>query len=58
MLIIEKEKKMGVDWKEGKRLVSNEEYDYRWWYYKTKKKPSLAEFNKKIKEIRKRTGKP
>ena len=47
-----------VDWPEGKQLVSNEEVDYRWWYMEVEEKPSQAEFDKRIAEIRKKTGKP
>ena len=47
-----------VDWPEGKQLVSNEEYDLRWAYMQGEIKMSLKEFNKKIRKIRKKTGKP
>lgn len=49
---------MSVPWKEGKRLVSNEEYDLRWDVMTGKVKPSDEELAKRIKEIRERTGKP
>jgi len=49
---------MSVPWKEGRQLVSNEEYDFRWAYMRAKKKMSKKKFDKKIKEIRKRTRKP
>ncbi|GAG89656.1 unnamed protein product [marine sediment metagenome] len=49
---------MAVPWHEGKRLVSNEEYDLRWAYMQSEIRMSLEEFNEKIKEIRERTGKP
>jgi len=49
---------MSVPWKEGRQMVSNEEKDLRWEYYKGRFKGTLAEFNKQITEIRERTGKP
>lgn len=49
---------MGVPWKEGKRMVSNEEYDLRWNVIMGKIKISVKEFRKRIREIRERTGKP
>ena len=47
-----------VDWPEGKQLISDEEKDLRWDWLEGKFKGTLAEFNKKIEEIRKHTGKP
>ena len=47
-----------VNWPEGKQLVSNEEVDLRWEWYIGKFKGILDEFNKRIKEIREKTGKP
>ena len=49
---------MSVPWHEGKQLISNEEKDLRWEWYEGKFKGTLAEFNKRIKEIRIKTGKP
>lgn len=49
---------MSVPWKEGKQCVSREEMDLRWEYYEGKYKGTLKQFRKKIREIRKRTGKP
>lgn len=49
---------MSVPWKEGKQLISNEEKNLRWDLLQGKIKLSDAEFNKRIKEIRKRTRKP
>lgn len=45
------------DWPR-RRLTSREEADFRDEYDKSKKKMSLREFKKRIKEIRERTGKP
>ena len=47
-----------VDWPEGRQCVSNEEKDLRWEWFKDRFKGTLAEFNKKIAKIRKKTGKP
>jgi len=49
---------MSMPWHEGRRLVSNEEYDLRWDILVGKKKMSKKEFDKKIERIRKKTGKP
>lgn len=49
---------MSVPWKEGRQMVSNEEKDLRWKWYKGEYKGTLEDFNKEIDEIRKRTGKP
>lgn len=49
---------MSVPWKEGKQLVSNEEKDLRWLWYEGKFKGTLEDFNKQIKEIRRKTRKP
>jgi len=49
---------MSVPWKEGRQLVSNEEISLRWDVMQGKVKLSDTEFEKRIKEIRKRTKKP
>lgn len=47
-----------VDWPEGKQMVSNEEKDLRWKWYKGEYEGTLEDFNKEIAKIRKKTGKP
>lgn len=41
-----------------KQLVSNEERDLRWAYFSHELFITEKEFNKRVKEIRERTGKP
>jgi hypothetical protein len=48
---------MTVPWKEGQMQVSREEYDLRW-DYATTDEITEEELNKRITEIRERTGKP
>ena len=49
---------MGKGSKRRPVQVSEEEYVLRWAYYRGEIKISDAEFNKRIREIRERTGKP
>lgn len=41
-----------------KTLISQEENSLRWAYYRGEIRMTETEFNKRIKEIRERTGKP
>jgi len=49
---------MGKGSKRRPRQISVEEDNFRWEYAQSENKMPLDEFNKRIAEIRKRTGKP
>lgn len=49
---------MGKGSKRRKMQISEEEYVLRWAYGRGELRITEEEFNKRIKEIRKRTGKP